>query len=70
MAGKRMIVELGMGTDIRGGDSTKAAVRALREVDAALAQVDRAAGAAAREEGALQLARVPGVGLVGDDRYH
>lgn len=31
MAEKRMIVELGMGTDIRGGDSTKAAVRALRD---------------------------------------
>jgi len=28
---KRMVVELGMGADIRGGDSTKAAVRALRD---------------------------------------
>lgn len=31
MAAKRMIVEIGMGTDIRGGDHTKAAVRALRD---------------------------------------
>ena len=31
MAMKRMVVELGMGTDIRGADSTKAAVRALRD---------------------------------------
>jgi uncharacterized protein (TIGR02058 family) len=31
MAEKRVIVELGMGTDIRGGDSTKASVRALRD---------------------------------------
>ena len=31
MAWKRMILEIGMGTDIRGGDSTKAAIRALRD---------------------------------------
>ncbi len=31
MAMKRMVVEFGMGTDIRGADSTKAAVRALRD---------------------------------------
>lgn len=31
MALKRMVVEIGMGTDIRGGDYTKAAVRALRD---------------------------------------
>lgn len=31
MALKRMVLELGMGTDIRGSDSTKAAVRALRD---------------------------------------
>lgn len=31
MAWKRMVVEIGMGTDIRGGDCTKAAVRALRD---------------------------------------
>ena len=31
MAMKRMALELGMGTDIRGGDYTKAAVRALRD---------------------------------------
>ena len=31
MAMKRMAVEIGMGTDIRGADSTKAAVRALRD---------------------------------------
>ncbi|WP_370288221.1 Lin0512 family protein, partial [Siccirubricoccus soli] len=30
MAMKRMVLEIGMGTDIRGLDSTKAAVRALR----------------------------------------
>ena len=30
MAAKRMALELGMGTDVRGGDSTKAAVRALQ----------------------------------------
>ena len=31
MAMKRMVVEIGMGTDIRGTDYTKAAVRALRD---------------------------------------
>jgi len=31
MAYERMVLEIGMGTDIRGGDSTKAAVRALRD---------------------------------------
>ncbi len=31
MALKRMVVEFGMGTDIRGGDCTKAAERALRD---------------------------------------
>ena len=31
MALKRMALEIGMGTDIRGGDYTKAAVRALRD---------------------------------------
>ena len=31
MALKRMVLELGMGTDIRGADYTKAAVRALRD---------------------------------------
>lgn len=31
MAMKRMAIELGMGTDIRGPDYTKAAVRALRD---------------------------------------
>jgi uncharacterized protein (TIGR02058 family) len=31
MAMKRMAVEMGMGTDIRGADYTKAAVRALRD---------------------------------------
>jgi uncharacterized protein (TIGR02058 family) len=31
MALKRMVLEIGMGTDIRGADSTKAAVRALRD---------------------------------------
>ena len=31
MAWKRMVLEIGMGTDIRGGDSTKAAVRALKD---------------------------------------
>ena len=28
---KRMVLEIGMGTDIRGADYTKAAVRALRD---------------------------------------
>jgi len=28
---KRMVLEIGMGTDIRGADCTKAAVRALRD---------------------------------------
>ncbi|MDP6563606.1 MAG: Lin0512 family protein [Alphaproteobacteria bacterium] len=28
---KRMVLEIGMGTDIRGGEPTKAAVRALRD---------------------------------------
>ena len=31
MTKKRMVLEIGMGTDIRGADSTKAAVRALRD---------------------------------------
>ena len=31
MAMKRMVLEIGMGTDIRGRDYTKAAVRALRD---------------------------------------
>jgi uncharacterized protein (TIGR02058 family) len=31
MAMKRMVLEIGMGTDIRGRDCTKAAVRALRD---------------------------------------
>ncbi len=31
MALKRMVLEFGMGTDIRGADPTKAAVRALRD---------------------------------------
>jgi uncharacterized protein (TIGR02058 family) len=31
MTTKRMVLEIGMGTDIRGADSTKAAVRALRD---------------------------------------
>ena len=31
MALKRMVLQIGMGTDIRGADYTKAAVRALRE---------------------------------------
>src|SRR6478752_2841553 len=31
MALKRVALEIGMGTDIRGGDYTKAAVRALRD---------------------------------------
>src|ERR1700719_3823325 len=31
MTMKRMVLELGMGTDIRGADYTKAAVRALRD---------------------------------------
>jgi uncharacterized protein (TIGR02058 family) len=31
VAKKRMVLEIGMGTDIRGGDPTKAACRALRD---------------------------------------
>lgn len=31
MALKRIVLEIGMGTDIRGGDYTKAATRALRD---------------------------------------
>jgi uncharacterized protein (TIGR02058 family) len=31
MAWRRMVVEIGMGTDIRGADYTKAAVRAVRD---------------------------------------
>ncbi|WP_421991118.1 Lin0512 family protein [Roseococcus sp.] len=31
MAFERMVLEIGMGTDIRGADYTKAAVRALRD---------------------------------------
>ncbi len=31
MTWKRMVLEIGMGTDLRGADSTKAAVRALRD---------------------------------------
>jgi uncharacterized protein (TIGR02058 family) len=31
MVWKRVVTEMGMGTDIRGGDYTKAAIRALRD---------------------------------------
>lgn len=31
MTWKRMVIEMGMGTDIRGADYTKASVRALRD---------------------------------------
>jgi uncharacterized protein (TIGR02058 family) len=31
MTKKRMVLEIGMGTDIRGGDPTKAACRAVRD---------------------------------------
>jgi uncharacterized protein (TIGR02058 family) len=31
MAYRRMVLEIGMGSDIRGGDPTRAAVRALRD---------------------------------------
>jgi uncharacterized protein (TIGR02058 family) len=31
MTKKRMVLEIGMGTDIRGGDPTKAACRVLRD---------------------------------------
>lgn len=31
MAMKRLVMEIGMGTDIRGGDYTKASVRALKD---------------------------------------
>ena len=31
MAWKRVLIEIGMGTDIRGAESTKAAVRALQD---------------------------------------
>ena len=31
MAMKRMVMEIGMGTDIRGSDQTKAAIRALKD---------------------------------------
>ena len=31
MTWKRVVLEIGMGTDIRGGDYTKAAVRALKD---------------------------------------
>lgn len=31
MARRKMVLQIGMGTDIRGGDATKAAVRALRD---------------------------------------
>jgi len=31
MTWKRVVLEIGMGTDIRGADSTKASVRALRD---------------------------------------
>src|SRR5437016_5570198 len=36
MAKKRMVLEIGIGTDIRGADPTKAACRALRAVEDAL----------------------------------
>ena len=37
MTRKRMVIEMGMGTDIRGKDYTKAACRALKD---ALWQID------------------------------
>ena len=59
MALKRMVLQIGMGTDIRGGDSTKAAVRALRD---ALWHNSLSAGAALGQDAdAMQVAVTIGV---------
>ena len=42
MTKKRMVLEIGMGTDIRGADPTKAACRALRDALWHNSLVDRA----------------------------
>ena len=42
MALKRMVLQIGMGTDIRGADYTKAAVRALRDALWHNSQIGRA----------------------------
>ena len=42
MALKRMVLQIGMGTDIRGADYTKAAVRALKPVMVLIEQMTAA----------------------------
>jgi uncharacterized protein (TIGR02058 family) len=59
MALKRMVLEIGMGTDIRGGDYTKAAVRALR--DALWHNALGVAGALGLSADAMQVEVVIGV---------
>ena len=53
MALKRVALEIGMGTDIRGGDYTKAAVRALR--DALWHNSHTDAGAIGKSSDAMQV---------------
>jgi uncharacterized protein (TIGR02058 family) len=59
MALKRMVLQIGMGTDIRGRDSTKAAVRALR--DALWHNSLTVAGALGQPTDAMQVAVTIGV---------
>jgi len=56
---KRMVLEIGMGTDIRGADYTKAAVRALR--DALWHNSLSVADALGRDVDAMQVAVTIGV---------
>ena len=59
MAMRRMVLEIGMGTDIRGRDYTKAAVRALR--DALWHNSLTVAGALGQPVDAMQVAVTIGV---------
>jgi uncharacterized protein (TIGR02058 family) len=59
MALKRMVLQIGMGTDIRGRDDTKAAVRALR--DALWHNSLSVAGALGQPVDAMQVAVTIGV---------
>ena len=73
MADKRMIVEIGMGTDLTGADYTKAAIRALRDALPLLTRaeqvsaviVDHPAAARDGEEALEQLVRLTPLGRQG-----
>ena len=64
MALKRVALEIGMGTDIRGGDYTKAAVRALRDAlwhnSLTVATVSELCHSVSVVEGGLEIANEAG----------